>query len=220
MLELLTCNAIRWIAASPCTSRYSPGHTSFPTRWTVSAASYVAYDRLLNHWRETLCDRLIEVEYESLVADQEGQTRELLERLGLDFEEACLNFDQNVSATSTASAVRCGRKFIRAPSIDGGVMRINCTAEALPGECRRCGRISPWLLFRRYWQCTMNNHLEQVSLTARKAVQAKGLGASSYLCEGNTELEEEQLRRIFLVGIGREGLKSTGASHQGVFQSD
>ena len=78
---------------------------------------YVAYNRLLNHWRETLKDRLIEVEYESLVADQEGQTRILLEELGLDFEEACLNFDQNITASNTASTVQV-REKIHTRSVD------------------------------------------------------------------------------------------------------
>ena len=72
---------------------------------------YVAYNRLCNHWREVLGDRLIEVEYESLVADQERQTRVLLEKLGLDFEEACLNFDQNITASTTASSVQVREKI-------------------------------------------------------------------------------------------------------------
>ena len=72
---------------------------------------YVAYNRLCNHWREVLGDRLIEVEYESLVADQERQTRVLLEKLDLDFEEACLNFDQNITASTTASSVQVREKI-------------------------------------------------------------------------------------------------------------
>ena len=72
---------------------------------------YPAYDRLVAHWRRTLKDRLIEIEYETLVADQENQTRELLEKLGLDFEEACLKFDQNVSAAATASSVQVRQKI-------------------------------------------------------------------------------------------------------------
>lgn len=72
---------------------------------------YVAYKRLLDHWQQTLGDRLIEVEYEALVADQETQTRALLDRLGLDFEEACLNFDKNKSATATASFVQVREKI-------------------------------------------------------------------------------------------------------------
>jgi hypothetical protein len=71
---------------------------------------YVAYDRMLNHWRELLEDRLIEVEYESLVADHEGQTRILLDKLGLDFEQACLDFDQNKTPSATASSVQVREK--------------------------------------------------------------------------------------------------------------
>ena len=67
---------------------------------------YVAYDRLRNHWRALLKDRLIEVEYEALVSDQEGQTRALLDKLGLDFEEACLHFDRNKAPSATASSVQ------------------------------------------------------------------------------------------------------------------
>jgi tetratricopeptide (TPR) repeat protein len=71
---------------------------------------YVAYDRLQQHWRAVLGDRLIEVSYENLVADQENQTRLLLDRLGLDFEEACLNFDKNAAPSTTASSVQVREK--------------------------------------------------------------------------------------------------------------
>jgi len=72
---------------------------------------YVAFDRLVNHWQEVLGDRFIEVEYESLVSDQENQTRRLLDRLGLDFEEACLNFDKSKTATATASSIQVREKI-------------------------------------------------------------------------------------------------------------
>ncbi len=71
---------------------------------------YVAFNRLLNHWRNVLGERLIEVEYEALVADQENQTRRLIASLGLDFEEACLNPDQNESVSATASSVQVREK--------------------------------------------------------------------------------------------------------------
>jgi len=71
---------------------------------------YVAYDRLRNHWREVLQDRLIEVEYESLVSDTENQTRLLLEKLGLNFEQSCLDFDKNKTPSATASSVQIREK--------------------------------------------------------------------------------------------------------------
>jgi hypothetical protein len=67
---------------------------------------YVAHDRLLKHWKTELRDRLVELRYESLVADQEGETRRLLERLGLEFEPSCLEFERNETASTTASSVQ------------------------------------------------------------------------------------------------------------------
>jgi hypothetical protein len=67
---------------------------------------YVAYDRLMTHWRSVLGARLIEVCYEDLVANPEEQVRQLLDRLGLPFEDACLNFETSRASSRTASAVQ------------------------------------------------------------------------------------------------------------------
>jgi hypothetical protein len=64
-----------------------------------------------------LGDRWIEVEYESLVTDQENQTRLLLQRLGLDFEPACLDFERNETPSATASSVQVRQK-IHSGSVD------------------------------------------------------------------------------------------------------
>lgn len=72
---------------------------------------YVAYRRLVEHWRQVMGDRLIEIQYESLVTDQDRETRALLKKLGLPFEEACLAFDKNRSAAATASSVQVREKI-------------------------------------------------------------------------------------------------------------
>jgi hypothetical protein len=77
---------------------------------------YIAHHRLLQHWRQVLGERLVEVEYEVLVTDQEMQTRQLLSRLSLPFEPACLAFDKNTTATTTASSVQV-REPIHARSV-------------------------------------------------------------------------------------------------------
>ncbi len=74
---------------------------------------YIAHDRLRQHWQTLLGDRMIEVHYENLVSDPESQTRRLLDRLGLDFEEACLNFDKNKAPSTTASSVQVREKVHR-----------------------------------------------------------------------------------------------------------
>ena len=67
---------------------------------------YPAYDRLCDHWRDVIGDRLIEVDYEALTAEPEHQTRSLLQQAGLGFEEACLDFHRNTAACTTASSVQ------------------------------------------------------------------------------------------------------------------
>jgi tetratricopeptide (TPR) repeat protein len=79
-------------------------------------AYYIAYDRLMRHWRSVLGERLVEVDYETLVNDQEAQTRRLLSQLGLEFEPACLEFDRNEAASATASSVQV-REEIHARSV-------------------------------------------------------------------------------------------------------
>ncbi len=71
---------------------------------------YAKYTELVQHWRSILGDRLVEARYEQLVSDQEGETRALLDRLGLDFEAACLKFEKNKTATATASSVQVREK--------------------------------------------------------------------------------------------------------------
>ena len=67
---------------------------------------YLAFDRLVAHWRAMLPGRIHEVSYERLVADQRGETRRLLEHCGLDWEDGCLAFERNPAAVATASAVQ------------------------------------------------------------------------------------------------------------------
>jgi tetratricopeptide (TPR) repeat protein len=96
-----------------CFSMYKQVFTwayKFSYNLDTLADYFIAYDRLRKHWRDVLGDQLIEVNYEDLVTDQEGQTRRLLDRLGLDFEQACLEFDKNSAPSTTASSVQVRQK--------------------------------------------------------------------------------------------------------------
>lgn len=71
---------------------------------------YVAFDRLMSHWKDMLGDRIVQVNYEDLVDDTEAQTRAMLSKLGISFEQACLDFDQNDAPSATASSVQIREK--------------------------------------------------------------------------------------------------------------
>ncbi len=74
---------------------------------------YIAYHRLMNYWRALLPGRFLDLDYESLVEDQEGTTRKLLEHCGLPWRDACLRFHENPAPTATASAAQVRRPIYR-----------------------------------------------------------------------------------------------------------
>jgi len=70
------------------------------------AQAYEAVNGLARRWRERLPDRFIEVSYERLVADQEGETRRLLAFLGLSWSDACLDFARTERRVDSASSTQ------------------------------------------------------------------------------------------------------------------
>lgn len=67
---------------------------------------YLAYAALMQHWRQALPLRFVEIDYEALVASQEPTSRALIEACGLDWEGACLDFHRNPAPSLTASAAQ------------------------------------------------------------------------------------------------------------------
>ncbi len=59
--------------------------------------------RLAAHWIKALPLRMLEIQYESLIAAQETESRRLIEFLGLPWHPACLNFHQQQRPVMTAS---------------------------------------------------------------------------------------------------------------------
>ncbi|HWI86565.1 MAG TPA: sulfotransferase [Sphingomonas sp.] len=74
-----------------------------------TARYYVRFDRLMAFWESLWPGRVLQLSYEKLVADQEGQTRRLLEHCGLAWDEACLSFHENKAAVATPSAAQVRR---------------------------------------------------------------------------------------------------------------
>ena len=67
---------------------------------------YLLFDRLMAYWQQAVPGRILEVNYEDLVDDQEATTRRLLQFCGLEWDEACLAFERNAAPVATASAVQ------------------------------------------------------------------------------------------------------------------
>ena len=78
-----------------------------------------AYDQLMDHWRAALPPgRMLEVPYESVVADVEGWARRLIDHCGLAWDDACLRFYESKRQVRSASFAQ-----VRQPIYTGSVGR-------------------------------------------------------------------------------------------------
>ncbi|MEO0397806.1 MAG: sulfotransferase [Pseudomonadota bacterium] len=68
------------------------------------AEYYKTYVQLMAHWEEVLPGKVLRVQYEDNVADQEGQARRMIDFLGLEWEDQMTRFYETDRAVKTASS--------------------------------------------------------------------------------------------------------------------
>jgi hypothetical protein len=78
--------------------RYHTGHAALTARWAELIAP----------------SRWLEVDYEALVDDQEGQSRRMIAFLGLEWQDACLDFHATRRPVLTASVNQVRQPIYRA----------------------------------------------------------------------------------------------------------
>lgn len=64
---------------------------------------YAQYLDLMEHWRQVLPGRLLEIDYENLVENQEEVSRKMIDFVGLPWDEACLRPHEVTRTVLTAS---------------------------------------------------------------------------------------------------------------------
>lgn len=98
---------------------------------------FIAYSRLMRHWKRVLPGRIHEIAYEDLVGDFEPQCRGLLEYCELPWETECLHFHQSAAPSTTASAEQV-RQPIYTESV-GRWKRVSSRLQELETKLRDAG---------------------------------------------------------------------------------
>ena len=95
---------------------YFSESVAYSERLDDIAHYYAQYRRLMDHWRTLYGDGMFAVDYDQLVADPRSVLTPLLDFLGLDWEESCLDQNSAESAVRTASVWQVRRPLHRKSS--------------------------------------------------------------------------------------------------------
>jgi hypothetical protein len=75
---------------------------------------YRACEALMQHWLDVLPpDTILDVQYENVVEDLEGQARRIVAHCGLEWDDACLSFHRTARPVATASASQVRQPIYR-----------------------------------------------------------------------------------------------------------
>lgn len=108
-------------------SKLFTGHHPYAYDLAELGRYHRAYRSLMDHWRQVLPEGImIDLRYEDLVDDLEGEARRLLDHCDLPWDDACLAFHRTDRAVRTASATQ-----VRQPIYKSSVGRWRPSAELL-----------------------------------------------------------------------------------------
>ncbi len=124
---------------------------SYDLTWI--AQYYRLNEEMIAHWRSVLPqDVILDVHYERLVEDTEGEARRIIDHCGLDWDERCLDFHRAKRAVSTASLWQVRQPVYKsskqrwvnyAPYLDDLVTALGPYAEPYLGELEAHGGKAP-----------------------------------------------------------------------------
>jgi tetratricopeptide (TPR) repeat protein len=90
--------------------KFAPGTPAYTQDLRLLGLAYNDYLAIMDHWRAVLPPgRLLEVDYEMLVEEQEGQSRRIIDFCGLPWDDRCLRFHESGREVLTLSRAQVNR---------------------------------------------------------------------------------------------------------------
>jgi tetratricopeptide (TPR) repeat protein len=100
------------VCLSNFTQRFFQGH-NYSYCLDDIATYYHEHDRIMSHWLEVLPIEIFEIDYETLVGDQETISKRLVSHCRLPWNDRCLAFHETKRAVNTASDWQVRRPIYR-----------------------------------------------------------------------------------------------------------
>jgi len=130
----------RDVCLSIYTRMFPDGHR-YATSLHAVAQYYAISAQMMAHWKAIYPERILEFDYEELIADPEARTKELARFCCVDWRPECLDFHERVVASHTFSEMQ-----VRQPLNDKGIgawRRYESELEPLVEALQRSGVLSP-----------------------------------------------------------------------------
>ena len=106
--------------AAVCWANYKQYFTSKDLGYCYALDDIISYhglyENLMELWESSLGKKIYNLDYELLTVNQENETRNLIEFLGLDWDEKCLSPQNNTRGVSTASNIQVRKKVYQGSS--------------------------------------------------------------------------------------------------------
>jgi Flp pilus assembly protein TadD len=97
---------------------FTEGH-DYASDLNTLGRQYLRYQRLMQHWTALApAGGILEVRYEDLIADLEGEARRMLSFIGAPWDASCLGFHRTARPVRTASMIQ-----VRQPLYSGSIAR-------------------------------------------------------------------------------------------------
>ena len=115
----LPASTIIHVCRDPMDTCYAVYKTLFQRAYPFSydlddlARYFIAYWKLMQHWRQVMPGRMIELQYEALVHNPIEEGRRMIEACNLNWETSMQEFHRNPTASMTASASQVRRPVYR-----------------------------------------------------------------------------------------------------------
>ena len=111
---------VRRDPAATCWSNFKHYFTSDGLGYSYNlkdtVAYYSLYQELMNFWEKSFGDRIYHLDYELLTINQEEETKRLIKHLNLDWEQRCLEPQNNKRIVKTSSNAQVTEKVYRGSS--------------------------------------------------------------------------------------------------------
>ncbi len=116
-LKIINMTRDRTAVAWSVFSRYFPAKgLGFSNDLSDIAEYYKLYEDLMAFWENLFPGRIYNLNYELLTENFGEETRKLIDYCGLEWEDACLEFEKNKRAVRTASAAQVRKKIYKGSS--------------------------------------------------------------------------------------------------------